>query len=236
MTKGELDLAGARLVVAQPGNANAAFALRKTLAMVANELGRGVGTIRKAREIVQKGASNVIAMVEAGEIGTSNAADGIRGKTKEEQAQMTAADLHKANRRFARGINNKEPKEPKPKPRVFEPYRPRNLSKIPGINPSSNPSLRVHLHPPLETGLLKDDLFLIDATARIRAAAEIDPSEVRDAIERMLAYEGKYRGKTDFAANAKTALDKLAGSLDAIERLAAALRDFVENGVREAVS
>jgi hypothetical protein len=52
----------------------------------------------------------------------------------------------------------------------------------------------------------------------------------------MLAYEGKYRGKTDFAANAKTALDQLRGSLDAIERLAAVLRDVVANCVREAVS
>jgi hypothetical protein len=249
ITKGALDLAGARLAMAkrggQPGNANAntntsknsgSFTPKKTIATIAKELGRGAGTLDKARELVQKAASNVIAMVEAGEIGTSNAADGIRGKTKEEQAQMTAADLHKAIR-HARGINNKkEPKAPTPKPRVFEPYRPQNLSKIPGIDPSSNPSLRVHLHPPREAGLLKDDLFLIDAKAKIRTAAEIDPSEVRAAIERMLAYEGKYRGKTDFAANAKAALDKLEGSLDAIERLAAVLRDVVANRVKEPVS
>jgi len=208
------------------------FSLKKTVAMVAKELGRGARTIDKARELVRKAAPNVIAMVEAGEIGTSNAADGIRGKTKDEQAQMTAADLRKA--KYARGIDNK--KEPKPKPRVFEPYRPQNLSKIPGIDPSSNPSLRVHLHPPREVGLLKDDLFLIDATARFRAAAEIDPSGVRAAIERMRAYEGKYRGKTDFAASAKAALNKLAGSLDAVERLAAVLRDVIANRVKEAAS
>jgi hypothetical protein len=242
MTQGELDLAGARLVAAKHGGQfhtdNAAKAkvgegTTKTIAMVAKELGRGAGTIDKACELVRKATPNVIAMVEAGEIGTCSAANGIRGKSKDEQARMTAADLRKAIRR-ARGFSNK--KEPKPKPRVFEPYRPQNLSKIPGIDPSSNPSLRVHLHPPREAGLLKDDLFLIDATAKIRAAAEIDPSEVGAAIERMWAYEGKYRGKTDFAASAKAALNKLAGSLDAVERVAAVLRDVVANRAKEAAS
>jgi hypothetical protein len=250
LTKGELDLALARLIMVKRGapkgnrngsdsNGSAPSQLKsgseKTIAMVAKEAGRGVGTIWKARELVCNAALNVLAMVEAGEIGTSNGADGIRSKTKDEQAQMTAADLHEAIR-HARGINNKKKlKEPKPKRRAFEPYRPQNLSKIPGINPSSSPSQRVHLHPPHEAGLLKDDLFLIDATAKIVAAAEIDPKAIDAAIGRLRAYEGKYQ-KVDFAASAEIRLEKLAGSLDAIERLAALLREIVARRVKEPVS
>lgn len=237
MTKGELHLALAALVTARQGapegNKNWSGGIKevlrtplnkgKTIAVVAKEGGRPVGMIQKARDLLAHAAPNIIAMVNADEIGVSNATDGIRGKTKEQQAQMTATDVCKAANAYKnKNAASRKPQVAKPKPRKFE-QPVIVLGPVPGRDPSFRPEQKVHLYPPRETLLIEDSCFVSEAVGKIGAASEVDIEAIDTALERMLAYEGKYKN-IDFAANARGRLKRLAGSLEGIERLGGAIR------------
>jgi hypothetical protein len=124
MTTYELDLAAERLATMKHGGDRSKFgrdqtcSLAKTRKMIAKEIGRSPATLSDARTVNRRGTPNLIAMVEAGEVSCSVAADAIT--LKADVANMTAAEVREAvqdSKRkmpyYAKAKDPKPSKEPK---------------------------------------------------------------------------------------------------------------------------
>jgi hypothetical protein len=248
MTQGQLDLAGARLVTAKQGAPKGAFGSHKgyrdslygkadlkTREVVAKELGRSPATVKKSREVIARAAPNVLDMIEAGDLSVSTAADGIRGRTKDEQAKMTAADLRKISNEYkAKGSGRRGRPALKvvtseSKPAVIAPPR-INLSKL-DIGTERIPGQPVLLQPARVQRLQDARIRVTGITGRVQGLATMDLQQLADDLDQMFAYEPVKRKKNgeeqDFASDARKRLATLNEHIEeAIKRLAA-LRDIV---------
>jgi hypothetical protein len=243
MTVGELDLAGARLVTAkrggQPGRPSNYASNAKTCEMVAKELGRSKHTIAKARTVINQAAPNIIAMIEADEVSASAAYAicGKCGKTKDEQAQMTAADVRKAANAYKSKSYNTRGKlklkpAPKPKPLV-------KLSDL-DIGTERIPGQPVQLWPARIQRLQEAAIRVAGVAGRVTSFTSIDSNGFAEDLERLLAYQpvvGKKNGEErDFAREARKSLATIEQHIEkAINRLAE-LRAVIANRAKEKAS
>jgi hypothetical protein len=255
MTQGELVLAGARLVTAKkgaprgnqnrtPSKGSPETPLKvhsdvKTRAMVGTELGRSPGTIKKARELLHRGTDHIISMVEAGEVGISTATDAIRGKTQEQQAQMTATDI----RRAANAYKTKPPKHErvsKPPPTPKSPPRPHtDFTKL-DIGDERIFGQPVQLWPARVQRLQEAAIRVMGVATRVESLAKVDTKGCTDDLERLLAYQpvaGKKNGEErDFAKEARKSLATIEKHIEkAINRLVE-LRAVIANRAKEKAS
>ncbi len=239
---GQLDLGLARLVIARhdrsPGRGSnnsgtsdgrgdgRLTCATKTAELVAKEGGRGGGTVMKARDLILHAAPNIVAMVEAGELATTTAADGVRRKTRDEQAQMTATDV-----RGADGARDK---------RRYESVKPaRARTSIPATPTRPHTHLTrldigeerifgqpVQLWPARVQRLQEAGIRVSGIAARVEFLAKVDTEGCVEDLRQLLAYQpvaGKKNGEErDFAREARKSLAAIEQHIEnAIERLIA---------------
>ena len=207
--------------------------------MVGKELGRSPATVKKARELLQRGTDNIISMVEAGEVGISTAADAIRGKTKEQQAQMTAADIRKAASAYKmkpakHGRASKPPPTPKSPPRPHT-----DFTKL-DIGDERIFGQPVQLWPALVQRLQEAGIRVAGVAGRVEFLAKVDAKGCAEDLERLLAYQpvvGKNNGEErDFAREARKSLATIEQHIEkAINRLVE-LRAVIANRAKEKAS
>jgi hypothetical protein len=249
MTVGELDLAGARLVSAKRGGqqgpklkgSDGPFqpSSIQTRAMVAKELGRNTNTIKKARELLQRGAPNIVALVEAGEVGTSTAVDAIRGKTKEEQAQMSAVDIRKISNAYkTKPAKHRRKSNPPPTPKL-PPRSHTDFTKL-DIGDERIFGQPVQLWPAGVQRLQEAGIRVAGVAGRVEFLAKVDTKGYVEDLERLLAYQpmlGKKNGaERDFASEARKSLGIIEQHIEkAIDRLVD-LRAVIANRTKEKAS
>lgn len=244
MTKPELILAIAALERLGPPHLHKSQRFI-TASEVARKAGAGTATMQRAREIIERGASNVIDMVKREEIGIETAAIVLRSKpTAEEQASWTPQSVKRAAREAKDAARGKPlGRKPKPaKPRVARirygegrfPTWEETGFPVNGTQQEKDAHIERYGRTPLWPQVIK---HMIEHRSQMRTyisqigliADGPHPSapSVFEGFEEMLAWKpqpdpDKMGYGHRYAADARQALDRLDKVLDkAIERLTA---------------